>query len=244
MIISFPTGFYETALPQNPEDSGNVTFTISNNPPPRTNLVFPKIPPGIVNRKRKPRTIEVLNRRDAIGDLVFTISKSSRQEEGSNNKHFETGQVLEFSDAPLKTLDPMFVGPKTQVQHDINRLNYEALGIDEEEQQLIENSSLFVHKSLSDQLNTIRQQRADAEQTVTANQKIINDINRTISALTVIQESSSETDTDVDALIEKLISKRDAAFITRDKAVGSANSLAVEASRLVDEIRTISTVLV
>lgn len=243
MIIKFPTGFYETILPQEPEDGGNVTFTISNQAPPRTNLVFPKIPPGIVDRKKEPKTIELFNRRDVIGDLVFTISQSSRKEEGSNNKVFETGQVLDFSDAPLKSLDPMLVGSKTQTQHDTNRLNYDALGVNEEEQQLIADSSLLVHKDLSDQLNAVRQQRADSEQLVVANQKIINDANRTIDSLEVIQDSSSETDSDVDALIQKLKLKKDEALSLRDQAADEANTLAVQAVALVDEIRTVGTVL-
>lgn len=157
---------------------------------------------------------------------------------------FETGQVLEFTDAPLKTLDPMLIGVKTQTQHDINRLDYTALGVDENEQQLIADSSLLVHKELSDQLNVIRQQRADSEQQVIANQKIINDTNRTINALEIIQSSSAETDNDVDALIEKMKIKRNEALTSRNQATEIANSLAAEATVLVDEIRTISTVLI
>ena len=244
MIIKFPTGFYETVLPNFPEDSGNITFTISNNPPPRTNLIFPKIPGGIVDRKRTPRTIELLDRRSILGDLVFKISRSSRAFEGSNDKEFDTGQVLEFADAPLKTLDPMLIGVKTQTQHDVNRLDYTALGVDEDEQQLIADSSLLVHKELSNQLNVVRQTRADAEQQVIANQKIVNDTNRTISALEIIQDSSAETDDDVDALIEKMKIKRSEAFTLIDQATVIANSSAAEATILVDEIRTISTVLI
>lgn len=244
MIIKFPTGFYETVLPNDPEDSGNITFTISNNPPPRTNLIFPKIPGGIVDRKRTPKTIELLDRRDILGDLTFKISRSSRIFEGSNDKVFETGQVLEFTDAPLQTLDPMLIGVKTQTQHDVVRLDYAALGVDDDEQQLIVDSSLLVHQDLSDQLNIVRQQRADAEQQVIANQKIINDANRTIDALEVIQSSSAETDDDVDALIEKMKTRKDEAFILRDQAANVANVLAAEATSLVDEIRTVSTVLI
>jgi hypothetical protein len=243
MIIKFPTGFYETVLPQEPQDGGNVTFTISNNPPPRTNLVFPKIPPGIVDRKREPKTIELLDRRDVVGDLVFTVSRSSRSVEGSNNREFETGQVLEFSDAPLQTLEPMLVGEATQTQHDTNRLNYDALGVDEEEQQLIADSSLIAHKNLAEQLNIARQQRANAEQEVTAQQKIINDSNRALRALESIQDSTAGTDSDVTELIQKLQLKRDEAFVARDTATGAANAFADEANRLVDEIRNVSTVL-
>lgn len=243
MIVKFPTGLYSNVLPQQPQDSGNVTFTISNSPPPRTNLVFPKIPPGIVDRRRLPRDPDILRRRDVIGDLVFTISQSRRDSEGSNNKVFETGQILEFTDAPLKALDPMLVSPKTETQHNVNRINYEPLGVDAEEQQTISDASLITQKNLADELNIVRQQRKNAEEIVTTNQKIINDANRTIDALVVIQNQTPTTDSDVDELIAKLEKKKDDAFKARDAASEAANALAAEATRIQDEIRTVSTVL-
>jgi hypothetical protein len=234
---------YSNVLPQEPQDGGNVTFTISNSPPPRTNLIFPKIPPGIVDRKKTPRGPDILRRREVIGDLAFVISSSKRAVEGSNDKTFETGQVLEFSDGPLRSLDPMLVSSKTETQHDVTRINYEPLDVNEDDQQLINDASLATHKSLSDDLNAVRQQRKDAETIVTANQKVINDSNRTINALQVIQDQSPETASDVDELIAKLEAKKDEAFITRDAATEAANTLAAEATRIQDKLRTVSTVL-
>lgn len=243
MIIRYPTGFYRTVIPLSPDDGGNVTFTISNDTPPRANLLFPKIPPGIVDKKRQPRTISVLDRRDTVGDLVFTILRSTRSEEGNSNREYEIGQVLEFSDAPLKTLDPMFVGPTTETRHDVTRLDYTLLDVTEDEQQLIADSSLLTQKVLADSLNSIRQKRSDAEQLVVVNQKIINDVNRTLDALAVIQNSSAETDNDVDELVIKLKSKLDAAFAARDQAVANANLYASQAADLVDQLRELSVVL-
>lgn len=243
IIIQFPTGLYRTVLPQKPGDSGNVTYVISNNPPPRTDLLFPKMPRGIEVKRKKPRSIEPLRRREVIGDLAFTISKSSRTEEGNNAKQFEIGQILEFSDAPLKRLDPMLVARTTQVQHDVNRLDYDAMGVADEERRLIAETSLLVQKSLSERLNDIRQRRANAEERTLSNQKIINDINRTMNALQVVADSLDETDNDVQDLLDKLIAKRDVAFEDRDAAVDEANQLAEEATRLVNEIRAVSTVL-
>jgi len=243
MIVKFPTGLYSTVLPQKPQDGGNVTFTISNNPPPRTNLVFSKIPPGVVDKKRDPRSKDLLQRRDTLGDLAFTISQSKRDVESSNNKIFETGQILEFTDGPLRSLEPMLVNAKTEIRHDTNRINYDPLDVSIEEQQFISDASLLANKSLQDNLNIVRQQRRNAEQLVISSQKVINDSNRTIDALNVIQDRSPDTDSDVDELIAKLEKKKDEAFIVRDQASKSANSLAVEATRLQDELRTVSTVL-
>jgi hypothetical protein len=92
-------------------------------------------------------------------------------------------------------------------------------------------------------LNLVRQQRKNAEEVVVANQKIINDSNRTINALKVIQDQSPTTDSDVDELIQKLEQKKDDAFTARDQATEAANALAAEATRLQNELRTVSTVL-
>lgn len=243
MIIRYPTGLYVNVLPQTPDAGGNVTFTISNSPPPRTNLIFPKIPPGVVDRQRTSRNPDILRRREVIGDLVFTVSQSRRNIEGSNDKVFETGQVLEFSDRTLKSLDPMLVGRKTVIQHDIVRINYEPLDISYEDQEFINNSSLVVHKNLSDQLNIVRQQRKNAEQLVVSNQKIINDSNRTINALKIIQNQTPGTDSDIGELIVKLELKKGEAFVARDAAVEAANALSAEATQIQDELRTVSTVL-
>lgn len=43
MILNFPSGFYRTVLPPAPGNKGNVTFTISNNVPPRGALFFLKM---------------------------------------------------------------------------------------------------------------------------------------------------------------------------------------------------------
>ena len=243
MIIRYPTGLYVNILPQTPDAGGNVTFTISNNPPPRANLLFPKIPPGVVDRQRLSRSLDILRRRTVLGDLVFTVSQSRRNTEGSNNKVFEIGQVLEFSDRILKSLDPMLVGRKTETQHDIVRINYEPLDISNEDQEFINNSSLVVHKSLSDQLNVVRQQRKNAEQLVVSNQKIINDSNRTINALKIIQDQTGMTDSGVEELIIKLELKKGEAFVARDVAIVAANAMSAEATQIQDKLRTVSTVL-
>lgn len=240
MIIRYPTGLYTNVLPQQPQNSGNVTFTISNSPPPRTNLIFPKVPSGIVNRTINRSNQEV---RSSVGDLVFTVIQSRRDLEGNNGKTFEIGQVLEFNDAPIKKLEPMFVGPKTVTQHNINRINYAELGIDDEGQKLIDNISMTTYKTLSDQLNFARQQRKNAEVLVSTNQKIINDSNRAINALKIIQINNVATDGQIDDLISKLEQRKSEAFIARDAASESANHFAIESTHILDQLKAISTVL-
>lgn len=243
MIVQFPTGLYRTVLPSEPDDSGNITFTISNSSPPRTNLLFPKVPRGIVDRKRNVVSLDPVQRREFLGELVFSVSRSDKTEEGNNARQFEIGQILEFSDTPLQTLDPMYVADETETRHDTNLFDYDAIGLDEDEQRLIADNSVKVQQRLTDELNIARSNRSDAEEIVNIKQKLINETNRNINALEVIVTNSDDVDPDVSALIEKLTAKRDAAIADRDVAIDNANTYASEASRLLDELRTVATVV-
>lgn len=239
MIIKYPTGLYN--IPKGTE-LGNVTFTVSNNSPPRSNLLFSKIPDGIA-RKQILRRDEVLWRRETVGDLVFNISESRRTTEGTNNKTFETGQVLEFNDGTSKTVDEMLVGNNTTTQHNITRIDYDQLDIDDEDKQLIDSVSFLAYKSLGEDLNNARQRYRNYEQDVIEFQKIINNSTRTINALKIAQDQNAGTDIDVSDLISKLEIKRDEAFRSRDAAIASANQASAESTSILDRLRTISTVL-
>lgn len=242
MIINYPTGLYVTVLPKGTE-SGNVTFTISNNPPPRTNLLFPKVPQGIIERQRVPKALDRVVIRQSLGVLVFSVSRASRTIEGNSSRQYEIGQVLEFSDIPTQTLDPMFVSPITETRHDTNVFDYTSLGITEEEQQTINDSALLVHDQLLTELNLVRIQRADAEREINSQQKIINEAQRNIAAMQVIISTSASTDADVESLLEKFEAKLQSATEARDAAGVVANEAAAEASALEDQIRTIATVV-
>ncbi len=240
MIINFPTGLYRDVLPVSPQDKGNVTFTISNTTPPRTNLIFPKIPAGLVDRGRdKPKPTTPLENRKYLGDLIFSVSSSRRRVVGNSSKQFEIGQVLEFEGSGVQTVEPMLVSQVTEIQHNNNVFDYDALGVTEDEQAAIAEASLKTHSDLTDQLNKLKQQRSDAEIDVNTQQKLINETNRTIKALEVIAKSSK----DVVDLINKLKKKRAEAIATRDKAIEAANQYAADAEAVLVQLRAVAAVL-
>lgn len=239
MIISSPTGFYRNVLPSKPADGGNVTFTISTTSPPRSALSFPKIPPGLAFKKRQVKQLDEAERRSSLGDLIFTVSKASRALAGNNAQQFEIGSVLSFEDGPTRSVDPMLVSEKTQNRHDLFVIDYEKLDLDESDKAVIEESAAAVHKTLVSRLNDIKRQRADLEEQVKVNQKVINEIKKTLNALEIISENS---DTDVSGMQEELNAKLDIEYATRDAYIDEANQLAAEAVVVKDKINTISTV--
>lgn len=241
MIINFPTGLYSTKLPSLPSDRGNVTFVISNDTPSRTNLVYPKVPQAIIEKPKIAREKSPLFRRPTMGELVFTVAKTSVAEAGNSEKVFETGQILEFNEVPIKSIDPMLVTDKTEIQHNVTQINYEGLDLTETELANIQANSLIIYEQLNQQLNKIREDRKNNEQIISTNQKIINDADRTIKALTVINENGFSSD--INDLIVKMLDKKAIAQNQVEQAVILSNELAIRATDAQDQIRAIATVV-
>lgn len=240
MIIRFPTGLYRDILPKREQDGGNVTYTISNTTPPRANLVFPKIPVGLVDRGReRPKGPSAIDSRPFQGELIYTTSGAKRTATSSNSRQFEIGQVIDFGTVETKVAEPMLVAPMTEIQHNNNMLDYERLGLTAAEQAVVAAESLKSHSKLTDDLNDLKRRRADAEIDINMQQKLINETNKTLAALEVIALTSD----DVAALVVKLKAKRDAAFAARDAALAAANSYATQAEAVVARLRAVATVL-
>jgi len=238
MIIRFSTGLYKSVLPSTPQDAGNITFVISNTTPPRTNLVFPKIPAGLADLGRfHDQPLSGLDNRRFLGELIFNVSAARRSLTGNNSKQYEIGQVLEFTDVDNKTVEPMLVNQVTQIQHNTNVLDYEAMGITGEEQDLIASESFRMLAELTDQLNAAKQLRADAEIKVNLQQKIVNETTKTIEALSVIGGAG------LGPLLDKLRDTRQSAFAARDAAIVEANDAAAAADVLVGKLRTVATIV-
>lgn len=245
MIIKYPTGFYINILPQEPSDTISVTFTISNQTPPRSNLTYPKIPTGLVEKKRELFSINRVARRSTYGQLLFTVSKAERTKEGNSSKQYELGQILEFNLFTGRDVTPMLVSSVTEIRHDTNQLDYVLMGITKEEQAAIDEVSLLTQNQLTDRLNELKNSRANAEQDINVNQKLINELTRTIDSLEITLDQNISTGTFateyrvIEDLINKLKSNRDAAFLARDAAISQANQYADLALEYVDQLRKV-----
>lgn len=237
MIIKYPTGLYRDVLPNSPQKSGSVTFTISNTTPPRTNLLFPKVPAGLVNKGREQAIPQSARR--YYGELIYTTSSARRQNVGNNTKQFEIGQVLEFGNQDNGSVAPMLVSGTIEIQHNTNLLNYQDLGVSADEQQLIADQSAKTYIIVTDKLNGLRRDRADIEVSINTTRKIINETNRTIAALVAMDSSN----TDVSDLIKKLRQKLSDANIRMGELIVQADALATEATVALDKLRAISLVV-
>jgi hypothetical protein len=243
MIINYPTGLYSSVLPKEPQDSQNVTYLISTTAPPRTSLLFPKIPFGVAIRQRTPREYTTVQRRETVGDLVYTVSNASRQQPGNNANQYEVGEVLEFDYSGYKKVDPMLVSNKTDIQHNLNMFNYEELGLTESDVAIIDEESLRSFDALAQRLNELRVLRSSEEVSINTNQKIINEATKNINALQIMAQDSTSTDADILDLIEKLVVRKAEAELALQESIANANAYAEEASEQLTKLRTIATVL-
>ncbi len=243
MIINFPTGFYADALPQTPEESGNITFVISNTRPPRSDLLFPKIPKGVDDRRRIVSPFDPVADREQVGDQIFSISQASRAEEGSNIQQFEVGHILDFDDSTVQATDPMLVRQTTELRHDVFKVDFDALGLTGDEQELINDETAKARNTLVAALNTAKRERADAEVRIAELQKSINNLNRAIDALQVVTDNDATTESEVDDLVDKLTAQLTVTQTALSAAIETANTQAQIAADTLAELRTVSTIV-
>lgn len=238
MIIRYPTGLYASVLPA-PDEYGNVTFTISSTDPPRSALQFHQIPDGIANKHLDRQLLDKPLLRENLGPLAFTVSRSTASETGSGTKQFEIGEVLEFGDAEVASISPMLISSRTEIRHDTNVLDYDALGITDDELEAIKLSAHQALEQLEVSLNEARQNRANVEIDINKNQKAINETSKAIAAL----ETLSEIDPSVLPTVEKLQANLGQLQATRDELMEKANSHAMEAEAILNKMRRLMQVV-
>lgn len=238
MIITFPTGSYRSILPKKPDDSGNITFTISNNLPPRVNLVFLQVPPSIRQRTRPQLTLTEEERRTAVSQLAFSVLQSANDQTASGKKQFESGQILEFEEVEEIIAEPMLIGPVNEIRHDTNLFDLSAFDVSDAEEKIIAEQANTVFQTLKEQLNEIRMLRSNTELQIADNQKSLNELNKTLNSLIVVQ--SNITSTDIASIIDKLQATKIQLEQERQDLILKANSLANEAETTNKELLQVS----
>lgn len=132
MIITAPTGLYSPILPQSPSDPGNYTFTISNQPPPKSNGTFIQLPLVEQLRPLPPRVYTKIEKRVFLGSLVYNITVPGPPVTGSGSSQFEIGQVLEFSDENISSSDPYSMKIE-ELRQDLKVVDFTTAGLSQNE---------------------------------------------------------------------------------------------------------------
>jgi hypothetical protein len=187
MIIKFPTGFYANVIPKNPSDVGNVTFTISDSSPPRSELLFPQIPTGLYYRKRNSNSSDRY-----LSEPIFYNSSANSQVLNNNTQQFEIGQFIEPkppADIFLTNIDAYSSHSST---HDLNRLDLASMGLDFLEIKAVNDNSKAIYLGLLIQLNNIKASINAFDTDINKSQKTINETQKAVSAVSVMIENISD----------------------------------------------------
>lgn len=228
MIIRFPTGLYKSVLPAG-ENSGNVTYTISTQDPPKTNMRITQVPPGVELQPAPDKIFDDATRRAQFGDLIYTIADNSRSLPGSNIKQFELGEILEFEEnPPQQTVQPLMSPSSLEIRHDTNVLDLSSLGLTDEEISELVTGSEEKQAELEQEFNNKNTEAKDLETAITENQKKINETNK---ALKATREVFDIPDGDLEfdePIYQKLLATLASFEIQRVRLVDMRNAIVIE----------------
>jgi len=222
MIIRFPTGLYRSILPKGTQ-AGSVTYIISNQNPPKTEVRAIQIP-TFERRKPLPQSLYTPGeRRGGFGELIYTLAKANRSKPGSNIKQFEVGEIIEFTDDPIEEVLFTNAPDSIEIQHNTNILDLDSIGLSPVEiDQLIAESERRKDE-LEKEFTSLKSELETFNADISENQKKINESNKTIKAVRSIYNIP------VEAERSQLISNRN----TKSTEVEEAYNKLISVSQLV-----------
>lgn len=183
MIINAPTGLYSPILP-GINESGNITYTISNNNPPRSPETFIQLPSSEEIRKL-PNPIWTKNeKRQFYGSLIFNISIPSESSVAFADDKFDIGQVLEFSDSELES-DPYTLN-KIELRQDLKVVDFNSAGLTEEEYDELVSASEKRIDELTNEINIKANRLKDNADNISHNQALINNSNDILDNILIV----------------------------------------------------------
>lgn len=241
MIIKYPTGLYSTILPGE-GGSGNVTYTISTQAPPRPEVRVLQLPVAEQLRKLPDEVFTEDQRRAAVGELVFTIVKSSRSLAGSNTKQFEIGETLIFDDDidQAEPLQIVRVPDTVEIRHDTNLLNLTSIGLSNDEIAILTKESEDKKRALERELSDTRMEIENLKVQITETQKKINETNKAVGAVREIYDIPENDESYENPIYQKLLSTKTELETTRDTLIVEHNSKGLEAEEIYKAIQRIS----
>ena len=231
MIIRYPTGLYKRQIPSEPSDVGNVTYTISNEDPAVSGESFIIFPIAERLKTRPDRIWTDEERRERLGELVYSLTFGGETKEGSSQKLFEVGQILDFTDQTPEGVSTDLVPNQMEIQHNTNILDLAGLSLSQEEINELVKDSASSMSTIEVQLTSIQNQIADNKSIIESLQKKINEANKVLDALSVLEDEE---------LTEKITKVRDDSITAQNLKISETNTLITESTGLRDQLLAIS----
>lgn len=186
MIIRYPTGFYSDALPMELSQAGNITFTISDSKPPRASLLFPQIPTGLYYKRRG-----TIQRDVYVTEPVYVVSTSNTESINDNRFQYEIGELIEPDVDVADTVGGDVVDKTYVSTHNLNRLDYEEMGLVAEEINAINDNSKSVYFGLNSKLNEYKAELQSYDIEINRYQKTINETEKALAAVEIMVNNLS-----------------------------------------------------
>lgn len=229
MIIKSPTANYSTILPDISE-SGNITYTISNNLPPRKNSIATLIPPGaVLSRPTKPKT--------PSGKLIMTTTGGYFSATQSSTKQYNVGDVLEFENLSVID-DKKQEFQALDTRYDLDVIDYRSIGLSDAEIALINNVGFNENEKIREDLNSTNVKYNDTKTQISSIQSTINSIDKTIKALELISDKSA-----IEGVLAKILNNKQDLLSQLDSLNASLNDLYSKMLELTDKARNIGVII-
>lgn len=182
MIINHPTGLYKTVLPDSPESSANIIYTISNQDPPRSALSFLQLSRNV----DISRTDTKISNKTLAGDAVYSVTKGDKNQIISGVEYYKFGSTFGFDDVEI-LLSKEQVTNKLENRHDIGSIDYEAIGVDKS----TIDPDLFVQlQDYKAELSSLQEQYNNLYIQINNNIKLSNEISLAIDGLNTLKNPS------------------------------------------------------
>ena len=219
-------------IPTRPEESGNVTFTISSEDPIRSELVFSRIRPNEETKRRDPLIFDPATRRETFGERIFTAIEK-RFSGAQSPKVFDIGQQLEFEEETIITdINVVSAPDRIDIRHDLSAIDLQSLGLSVDDIAQIDDTLRKKKAEIEDEIAQFQRQRNSIRDDIIAKQRQVNESSRSINALSVAGVS--------DDIINTLKETRDKATSDLEGLQVEFNTTLTELNEKADELQKIS----
>lgn len=219
-----------------PTDAGNITYTISNQDPPKSISVFLQLPRSEEIRKSPPRTYSKFEKRQFSSNLIFNITVPSLSTEGSGSKTFEIGQFLDFTNEVEAQPDPYSLD-SIELRQDTNVVDYKKYGLSENEYSSIVSMAEKKMDEITNEINATGTRLNNNKENVSSNQSDINESTKLYNNVVLILSADSEQAKKIQIKIDGYNTYKIELLTERDNLLARMDSLRTDLSNVREVVR-------